>query len=141
MRSAQAGGRPRWVGPVAVLAGAFGVATIASGGRVLFGGEGARAAAGRIVPFVLWFNFAAGFAYLLAAAGIALGRRWAAALATLIAAATLAVGLAFGVHLLAGGPFEARTAAAMALRLAVWTALAAALRRLPGWAGEGGGEG
>jgi hypothetical protein len=121
------------VAAVAVIAGLFGAATIASGGRVLFGGEAVRAAAGHYVPFVLWFNFLAGFAYLLAAAGIALGRRWAAALSATIAAATLVVGLAFGAHLVSGGAHEPRTVAAMALRLLVWTAIAVLLgRRRPG---------
>jgi len=114
---------------VAALSGAFGVATIASGGRVLFGSDAARAAAGHYVPFVLWFNFLAGFAYLVAAAGIGLARRWAAPLSAGIALATLLVGLAFGAHVLGGGPFEPRTVAAMALRLTVWTAIAALLRR------------
>jgi len=121
--------RPAWLIALAVGAGVFGIATVASGGRVLFGAESARAAAGRYVPFVLWFNFLAGFAYLGAAAGIALARGWAAALSLGIAVATLLVFLAFGVHVLAGGAFEARTVAAMALRLGFWTATAVAVRR------------
>ena len=44
---------------VAVL---FGLLTVLSGGRTLFGGEAGRLAAGAIVPFVLWVNFVAGFA-------------------------------------------------------------------------------
>ena len=47
---------------LAVVAVLFGLLTVFSGGRTLFGGEGARLAAGAIVPFVLWFNFVAGFA-------------------------------------------------------------------------------
>ena len=129
MGQAGTGRRPRWMLAVAALSGAFGVATIASGGRVLFGSDAARAAAGHYVPFVLWFNFLAGFAYLVAAAGIGLARRWAAPLSAGIALATLLVGLAFGAHVLGGGPFEPRTVAAMALRLTVWTAIAALLRR------------
>jgi len=129
MRPHEAGPRPRWLVPVAVLAAVFGVATIASGGRVLFGDEAVRAAAGHAVPFVLWFNFLAGFAYVGAAVGIALARRWAALLSFGIAAATVLVFAALGVHVLAGGAFEQRTVAAMTLRAGVWAAIAVAVCR------------
>ena len=46
----------------AVVAIVFGLATVISGGRALFGG----ADMGAVVPVVLWFNFMTGFAYLLA---------------------------------------------------------------------------
>jgi MYXO-CTERM domain-containing protein len=121
--------RPRWLLGLAVLAGAFGIATVISGGRVLFGPEAVRAAAGQVVPFVLWFNFLAGFAYLLAAAGLWGARRWAAPLSMGIAVATALVFLALGVHVLRGGAFENRTVAAMTLRTAVWAAIAVAARR------------
>jgi hypothetical protein len=114
----------RWTLVVAVLAGAFGVATILKGGQVLFGSDAARVAAGHYVPFVLWFNFLAGFAYVAAAVGIALRRRWSARLAAGIAGATALVFLAFGAHALSGGAFEPRTAAAMTFRTAVWGAIA-----------------
>jgi hypothetical protein len=51
----------------ALIAAVFGAATVASGASVLFG-EGA-VAAGNYVPFIVWFNFLAGFAYVLAALG------------------------------------------------------------------------
>ena len=38
----------------------------------------ARQAAGHYVPFVLWFNFLAGFAYIVAGVGLWMRRRWAA---------------------------------------------------------------
>ena len=47
----------------AVVAIVFGLATVISGGRALFGG----ADMGAVVPFVLWFNFLAGFAYVAGA--------------------------------------------------------------------------
>jgi hypothetical protein len=109
---------------VALLAGAFGIATVVSGGRVALGAGDARAAAVHYVPFVVWFNFLAGFAYLAAAAGIALARRWAAPLSALIAAATALAFLFFGAHVAAGGAHEARTTWAMALRTAAWAAIA-----------------
>lgn len=117
---------------VAVLAAAFGVLTIFSGGRALFGGEAARLSAGAYVPFVLWFNFVAGFAYVAAAAGLWLERRWAAHLAAVIAVATLLVFAAFGIHVMTGGPYEMRTVAAMTLRTVLWLGIAWLARgRLP----------
>lgn len=109
----------------AAIAVLFGLATIVSGGRALFGGPEARAAVGAAVGFVLWFNFVAGFAYVLAGIGLFMRQRWAARLAMLIAASTLAVFAAFGVHVALGGAFEMRTVAAMTLRSALWVVIAA----------------
>jgi hypothetical protein len=117
--------RPAWAfvaGPVAL---AFGALTVYSGGRVLFGPEAARVAAGSYVPFVLWFNFLAGFAYIAAGIGLALWRRWAIWLALGIAIATFLVFAAFGLHVAAGGAFEARTVLAMTLRSVFWAVVAA----------------
>lgn len=117
---------------LAVAAVLFGVLTVFSGGRTLFGGEAARSAAGAVVLFVLWFNFCAGFAYV--ACGLGLlglpGRwRWSVPLAAGIAAATAAVFAAFGLHAWTGGAYEARTAGAMALRTVFWAGVAAAAYR------------
>lgn len=120
-------GAAGWRAAAGVAAAVFGAATIASGGRVLFGGGGA--AAGAYVPFVVAFNFAAGFAYVAAGVGLALGRRWSAWLAVAIAAATVVVFAAFGVHVASGGAFERRTVAAMALRSGFWLGLAGLARR------------
>jgi hypothetical protein len=108
----------------AVTAVLFGVLTVASGGLVLFGSDDARRAAGAIVGFVLWFNFVAGFAYVMAGLGLWLRRRWAVPMAGLIAVATATVFAAFSVHVWSGGAYELRTVAAMSLRLAVWAAIA-----------------
>ena len=117
---------------VAVAAIAFGLLTIGSGGLTLFGSAAARQSAGAYVPFVLWFNFLAGFAYAAAGLGIWWMRRWAAVLAAALAAATLLVFAAFGVHVLGGGAYELRTVAAMTLRSALWIAIAwLCLRRVP----------
>lgn len=116
----------------AVVAVLFGLATIASGGSALFGGAAARQAAGAYLPFVLWFNFLAGFAYVATGAGLWLGRHWGAILALAIAGATLLVFAAFGVHVLNGGAYEMRTVGAMALRSLVWIAIGwLAWRRIP----------
>jgi hypothetical protein len=99
----------------------FGLATVASGGRALFGGADMGAA----VPVVLWFNFAAGFAYVAAGVGLWRGARWAPGLSLAIAFATAAVFAAFLWHVAQGGAYEARTVGAMTLRLLVWTVIAA----------------
>lgn len=116
---------PRWAKPVAVAALAFGLLTLKSGGGVLFF-EGPRLAAGDYVPFVVWFNFLAGFAYIAAAIGLWRWERWAARLAAATAILTLLVFAAFGLHVLTGGAFEMRTVGAMILRSAVWAAIAIA---------------
>ncbi len=109
---------------LAVLAVLFGLLTVVSGGRTLFGGEAARLAAGAIVPFVLWFNFGAGFVYVACGLGLWGRRRWSVPLAVFIAVATGLVFAAFGVHAWNGGAYEARTVGAMALRTLLWTGIA-----------------
>ncbi|MBZ0106676.1 MAG: hypothetical protein K8H84_13760 [Sulfuricella denitrificans] len=111
-----------WI--ISLVAVAFGLLTLKEGGTILFGGEAARTAAGNYVPFVLWFNFSAGFAYVLAGAGLWLQQRWAVWLAAGIAAATAFTFAAFGVHVALGGAFEPRTVVAMSLRTLVWTTIA-----------------
>ncbi len=102
----------------------FGLLTLKEGGTVLFGGEAARAAAGNYVPFVLWFNFLAGFAYIAAGVGLWLRQRWAAYAAIAIAAATAVVFVALGVRILSGGAFEVRTVVAMIFRTGIWMVIA-----------------
>lgn len=118
---------PRMVASgVAVI---FGILTIVSGGMALFGGAAAQAAAGNVVPFVLWFNFLSGFAYVLAGVGIAMGRRWAVTLSIALAAAIAVVFALFGLHVYQGAAFEMRTVGAMSVRLLVWVAIAAVATR------------
>ena len=116
--------RPRMAVVMAIIAVLFGVVTLYSGGAVLFVDGHGRAAAGNFVPFVLWFNFVAGFAYIAAGIGLYLWQGWAIKLSMLIAGLTLLVALAFGLHVLFGGSFEPRTVGAMGLRIAVWLAIA-----------------
>lgn len=109
----------------ALAAAVFGVLTIRSGGAVLFGPPEAAQAAGQVVPFVLWFNFLAGFAYLAAAAGLWLAARWGAWTAAAIAAATALVFALLGLAVASGTAYEMRTVWAMALRTGFWAAVAA----------------
>jgi len=121
--------RPHWRFAIAITAFVFGAVTIKSGGSVLFIDGPDRAAAGDYVPFVLWFNFGAGFAYMAAAIGILLWKLWASPLATTIAVATVLVFLAFGIHIAMDGAFELRTVYAMTLRSFVWLTFAFLLIR------------
>ena len=123
--------RPRWAAVAAMVAVVFGIVTIIVGGRTLFGGPAERAAAGNIVPFVLWFNFMAGFAYVVAGCGF-LWRRWAAQLSAAIAIGTVAVFVALGIHIFLGGAFEARTIGAMTVRSLVWIVIAVGVCRALG---------
>ena len=116
---------------ISLVAVGFGLLTIKEGGMTLIGNEAAVSAAGNYVPFVLWFNFVAGFAYVVAGAGLWLQQRWAVWLAVAIAAATALVFAAFGVHVAIGGLYEKRTVIAMSMRTLVWATIAAiAWRRL-----------
>lgn len=107
---------------LAVVAAAFGAASVFSGGSVLFGESAARA--GNVVPFVVWFNFIGGFAYLAVGAGLWLRAAWAAGAALALALLTLLVFAALGGYIAAGAEFEARTVAAMTLRSLLWLSIA-----------------
>ena len=109
---------------ISLVAIGFGLLTIKEGGMTLSGDEAAVSAAGNYVPFVLWFNFAAGFAYVIAGAGLWMRQRWAVWLAVAIAAATALVFAAFGAHVFSGGLYEKRTVIAMSLRTLVWITIA-----------------
>ncbi len=125
-------GRSIGVWSMSIVAVLFGLMTIREGGGVLFGDPVSQAAAGDYVPFVLWFNFLAGFGYVIAGAGFWLQQRWAVWLAITIAVATALIFAAFAVHVLGGGDYEQRTVIALSLRTLVWTALAAIGWRLIG---------
>ena len=117
--------KPRsiWIWATSIVAVGFGLLTIKEGGTVLFGDDAARVAAGHYVPFVLWFNFVAGFAYVIAGAGLWRQQRWAAWLAIAITVATVCTFASFGVHVFSGGTYEPRTVIAMSLRTLVWIAI------------------
>lgn len=113
-----------WLSAISLIAIGFGLMTIKEGGAVLFFDGAGRAAAGNYVPFVLWFNFLAGFAYVIAGVGLWLRKPWAVRLAVAVAAATALTFAAFGAHVYFGGAWEQRTLIAMSLRTLVWTGIA-----------------
>lgn len=129
--------RTLWILGTALLAVGFGLLTIREGGAVLFGDDTARQAAGQYVPFVVWFNFLAGFAYVVAGIGMGLWQRWAVGLALAIAVTTLIAFVAFGLHGANGGAYEVRTVIAMSLRSGVWLAIALVAYRFV-WDRKGG---
>ena len=129
--------KPRSVIIAAVVAVIFGGMTLFSGGSVLFIDGPARVAAGHYVPFVLWFNFVAGFVYVSAGVGLFLWRGWGVSLAVLIAIATLLVFAGLGLHIWLGGDYEQRTLAAMTLRSTVWLVIAFTTRAVwKKWTGK-----
>jgi predicted membrane protein len=114
---------PRIAGGAAIV---FGLLTVAFGGATLIGELGMRT----VVYFVLWFNTAAGLAYIVAGVGLWQARRWAYPLSLAIFAATLLVFAGLGLHVVQGGAYEMRTVVAMALRSAVWGAIALVARQM-----------
>mgnify|MGYP003992737913 FL=1 len=122
------GTRPRWAIALAIFIGIFGLLTLKSGGEVLLVDGAGRQSAGNYVPFVLWFNFLAGFTYIACAVGLAMWRSWSTPLAFAIAILTVLTSLAFGIHILMDGAYEMRTAGAMVFRSVIWLAIAFTLR-------------
>ncbi|WP_269586035.1 hypothetical protein [Roseibium sp. Sym1] len=106
----------RLAGGVAIV---FGLLTVVSGGLVLFGGEQALQLAGNVVSFVLWFNFLAGFGYVLAGLGLLRRKRWAYRVFLALVTGTVVVLSAFSLHVLQGGAYEIRTVVALGFRTAV----------------------
>lgn len=98
---------------------AFGLLTLISGGSALFGAVDM----GGVVPFVLWFNFLAGFAYVIGGLLLMTGHRLALPVALTILIATAMVFAVFGWRVFAGDAFEMRTVGAMTLRTLFWAAM------------------
>ena len=111
-----------WI--ITVIAVVFGLLTIKSGGTVLFVDGTFREEVGNYVPFVVWFNFLAGFVYLVAGGGLWVQKHWAVWISIFIVVATLAVFAILGIHILKGEMYEVRTIAAMSLRTVVWALIA-----------------
>jgi hypothetical protein len=109
-----------WMAAAAIV---FGIMTVLTGGRALFGSLESRADFGNAVPFVLWFNFLAGFVYIVAGVGLLLCRRWAVYTSLFVAVSTILVFVAFGVHVIGGGAFERRTIGALTIRSLFWVAV------------------
>ena len=120
----------KWLAIGAIL---FGVVTVSTGGRALFGGMESCARFGNAVPFVLWFNFLAGFVYIVTGTGLLLRRHWAVYASLFMAVSTILVFVAFGVHVIGGGAFESRTIGALTIRSSIWIAVMIASIRAMRW--------
>ncbi|WP_113911174.1 hypothetical protein [Roseovarius dicentrarchi] len=103
-----------------VVAIVFGLLTVFAGGRALFASD---AAIGDVVPFVLRFNFMAGFVYILAGVGLLRRERSAVWISLAILAVTFLVAVALCIHIQQGGAYEPRTGAVMILRIVVWAVI------------------
>lgn len=114
----------RWIKPLAAFALVFGVMTVFSGGKVLFGPAEAQAWAGNYIGFIVWFNFLAGFTYIVAAIGVWQGKLWGGWLASTIAVATLIAGFGFAFMVMRGTAFEMRTVGALSFRFVFWAVIA-----------------
>lgn len=104
----------------ALVAAGFGLLSIFSAGMVLFGPAVAQQSAGAYAGFVVWFNFASGFAYVLAGYALWTMQRWGVWLSLLITAAIAFIAFGFGMHIASGAAYEMRTVAALGFRFAVW---------------------
>ncbi len=116
--------KPSWVNFIVIIAFVFGGLTLFSGGSVLFLDGQARADAGDYVPFILWFNFIAGFFYIAASMGIFTWKKWGVTLSWLIFITTIIAFIGLAGHIITGGNFEIRTVVAMVLRTSVWLVIA-----------------
>lgn len=119
---------PIWVRPTAIAGLVFGGLTVFSGGMVLFGSAAVKSAAGDAVPLVLWFNFLAGFLYIIGALALYYRAAWAGPMAWVIGLGSLGVFIVLIALALSGTAFEWRTIGAMVVRSGFWLAIAAALR-------------
>lgn len=105
----------------------FGLITLFAAGGVLFN-DHAREVAGRVVPVVLWMNFATGFLYIGSALGMFGHARWAP-WPLVVALALLGVAaVGFFIHVQQGMPYEPRTMGALAFRILATAVLFLAAR-------------
>ncbi len=98
----------------------FGLMTILSGGRALFG-EDAVSARGNIVPLVLWFNFIAGFFYVMAGISTLRLKSCVKKLSIVLAVLSALVLLYLANYIYQGGLYENKTVVAMTFRTTFWS--------------------
>ncbi|PHS18137.1 MAG: hypothetical protein COA86_08305 [Kangiella sp.] len=109
---------------VALVAIIFGLLTIKSGGEVIFINGIARIEAGNYANFVVWFNFLAGFFYVITGIGIFFKKYWSVLFSRTIAMLTILIFVILGLTILNDGLYESRTIIAMILRSSVWIIIA-----------------
>lgn len=113
---------------IALLFLVFGIMTLISGGRSLFT-EAGVASRGNIVPVVLWFNFIAGFFYLMAGISTFRLKVCVKKLAIVLAVLNTIVLLYLANHIYQGGLYENKTVVAMSFRTVFWIFFAVYFQR------------
>lgn len=121
--------QPRSFKIIAALAIVFGAMTLFSAGSVLFGPQVAQTSAGAYLPFVVWFNFIAGFFYIVAGLGILRGSSWTLGLSLVLALATAVTAAFFAREVFSGEAYEMRTVGALGLRTGFWLMISVFLFR------------
>lgn len=112
-----------------VLAILFGGMTLVEGGVLVFGGAKALEEAGNVVPWVLYYNFAAGFVYVLTGLATLMDKPIAKKFALGLALVNLLVLISLIIYILTGGLYLQRTPVAMTVRTLFWAVQAATLWR------------
>lgn len=104
---------------VSLFAIVFGVMTVFSGGQNLFNAEVIKTQ-GNILPVVLWFNFLAGFLYIVIALAVLKRKRIALRLTSLLSSLNIVVLLYLLNHIYSNGAYETKTLVAMSIRTVFW---------------------
>lgn len=112
-----------WINVLSIFIILFGLTTITAGGNAFFTQSG-RIAAGKIIPLVLWYNFIAGFFYILAGFAIYKQKSMAIRISMLLANSSFAIYFALLIHIFKGNEYETRTLIAMTFRTFFWIAIA-----------------
>lgn len=109
--------------PAFILA-AFGGLTVFMSGSVILDLFDIRAKEGNYVPFIVWTNQLAGWAYLVAVYGFITKQKWTfrILLSVLIVLVIAFIGLK--MHINAGGIFEEKTVKAMMFRMTITAVMA-----------------
>ncbi len=97
----------------------FGILTVFSGGQNLFNPEVIKTQ-GNIIPVILWFNFLAGFLYIVTGIGVLKRKRIALRLTSMLSAMNIVAFLYLLNHIYSNGLYETRTVFAMSFRMVFW---------------------
>lgn len=115
--------KPLWLTTLSIFTIVFGIVTIFAGGNALFT-ESGKLAAGKIIPLILWYNFIAGFFYIMAGFAMFKQKSIAIRLSMLLANSAFAIYFALLMHIFDGKEYEMRTLYAMTFRTFYWIAIA-----------------
>lgn len=107
----------------------FGIMTIFSGGQNLFNSEVIKTQ-GNVIPEILWFNFSAGFVYLLIATLVLMQKKIALRITATLSALNFVALLHLINHVSQNGAYEVKTIFAMSFRTIFWFAFLIALSRI-----------